>query len=199
MDGHHLKTVPSRLSIDSLHRLLREGAVVAGPPPRSPAATGLRAADATLEFERTVNGVGLVSIGDKQFVVGVALAGQRIRIRLEGDVGHVVSDGVVVRSFPCALAPSKRQRLQGARLAEDTPLPSTEPFVIGRLVDANGAISVGGQKIRVGHAHIRKTVDVLVEQQYLRITHQGTTIKVVARNTPKEVKRFKATGRAYVS
>jgi hypothetical protein len=199
LDGHHLKTVPSRLSIASLHRLIREGATVAGPPPRGPAATGLRAADTTLEFERTVNGCGLVSIGGRQFVVGLALAGQRARIHLEGDVGHVIQNCVVVRSFPCALEPSKRQRLQGARLPEATALPSTDPFVIGRLVSSNGTIVVGGQKIHVGRAHLRKTVEVLVEERYLRITHQGTTIKVVARNTPKEVNRFKATGRAYVS
>jgi hypothetical protein len=68
--------------------------VAVGPPPRAPAATCLRAADATLEFERTVNATGLISAGDTQFSVGVELAGQRVTIRLEGDVGHVVCDGV---------------------------------------------------------------------------------------------------------
>jgi transposase InsO family protein len=199
MEGQHLKTVPSRLSINSLHRLVREGATVAGPPPRGPAATGLRAADATLELERSVNGVGLVALGGKQFVVGIALAGQRVRIRLEGDIGHVISSGVVVRSFACALEPSKRQRLQGARLPDSTPLPSTEPIVVGRRVCATGVITVGGQRVVMGRAHRRKTVEVLVEQRYLRITHQGATIKVVARNTPREVNRFKATRGGYVS
>jgi transposase InsO family protein len=197
--GEHLKTVPSRLTINSLHRLLREDAVEAGPPPRGPAATGLRAADATLELERTVNGVGLVAMGGKQFSVGVALAGQRVHIRLDGDVGHVVADGVFVRSFACALEPSKRQRLQGARLADGTPLAGSRPTVVSRRVSVTGAIAVGGQKIQVGRTHRRKTVEVLVEQKYIRITDQGTTIKVVARNTPKEVNRFKAFGQAYVS
>ena len=165
MDGQHLKTVPSRLSIHSLHRLVREGAVEAGPPPRAPAATGLRAADATLELDRTVNGAGLVALGGKQFSIGIVLAGQRVRIRLEGDVGHVVSGGVIVRSFACALQPSKRQRLQGARLADGTPLVGAEPTVVGRRVSSSGAILVGGQKIQVGRAHRRKTVEVLVDQR----------------------------------
>jgi transposase InsO family protein len=199
MEGEHLKTVPSRLSVHSLHRLIREGATEGGPPPRGPAATGLRAANATLEFERTVNGVGLVGIGGKQFRVGFDLAGQRVRIHLEGDVGHVVRDGVVIRSFACALDPAKRQRLQGARLPDGKPVASTEPILVGRRVSSSGSVTVGGQHVYVGIAHRRKIVDVLVEPRYLKIIDQGTTIKVVARKTTKEVNRFKAFGKAYVS
>ena len=149
LDGEHLKTVPSRFSTNSLHRLLGEGAVPAGPPPRSPAATGLRAADATLELERTVNGAGLVSLADIQFRVGYPFAGERVRIVLEGDVAHVVRDGVVVRSFACALPPEKRQRLQGARVAEKVDL-RTEPLVVARRVSSSGVIRVGGQRVVVG-------------------------------------------------
>ena len=199
MEGEHLKTVPSRLSVHSLHRLIREGASEGGPPPRGPAATGLRAANATLEFERSVNGVGLVGIGGKQFRVGFDLAGQRVRIHLEGDVGHVVRDGVVIRSFACALDPAKRQRLQGARLPDGKPVGSTEPILVGRRVSSSGSVIVGGQHVYVGIAHRRKIVDVLVEPRYLKIIDQGTTIKVVARKTTKEVNRFKAFGKAYVS
>jgi len=199
MEGSHLKTVPSRLSTNSLQRLVREGATEAGPPPRGPAATGLRAANATLEFERTVNGVGLVGVGGRQFRVGFDLAGQRVRILLEGDVGHVVRDGVVIRSFACALEPAKRQRLQGARLPDGKPVGTSEPILVGRRVSADGQVIVGGQRIHVGNAHRRKIVDVLVEPRYLKIIDQGTTIKVVARKTTKEVNRFKAFGKAYVS
>jgi transposase InsO family protein len=199
IDGVHLKTVPSRLPIHSLHRLIGEGAVEAGPPPKGPAATGLRAANATLEFERTVNGVGLVGIGGKQISVGIDLAGQRVRIHLEGDVGHVVRSGVIVRSFACALEPAQRQRLQGARLADGKPVGSSEPMLVGRRVWSDGSISVGGQRIHVGLAHRRKVVDVLVEQRYLKVIDQGTAIKIVARKTTKEVNRFKASGKAYIS
>jgi len=199
LDGQHLKTVPSRLSIHSLHRLVREGATEAGPPPRGPAATGLRAADATLEFERTVNAPGLVSIGDKQFSVGSDLAGQRVTIHLVGDVGHVLIDGVVVRSFPCALEPSKRQRIQGARLPDGNAPLQTQPILVGRRVSSSGAIIVGGQQIYVGRAHIRKVVDVLVEGRYLKIIDQGSTIKVVPRKSTKEVSRFKAYGKTNFS
>ena len=195
LDGEHLKTVPSRLSTTSLHRLLGEGAVRAGPPPRSPAATGLRAADATLELERTVNGAGLVSLGDIQFRVGYHFAGERVRIVLQGDVAHVVRDGVVARSFACALPPEKRQRLQGARVAETVDL-RTEPLVVARRVSTSGSIRVGGQLVVVGSSHRRKIVEVLVEHRYLRIMENGVTLKTVARNTTKEVKRFKASGKA---
>ena len=135
MEGEHLKTVPSRLSVHSLHRLIREGATEGGPPPRGPAATGLRVANATLEFERSVNAVGLVGIGGKQFRVGFDLAGQRVRIHLEGDIGHVVRDGVVIRSFACALDPGKRQRLQWARLPD---WPASRP-ALNRSSSAGGS------------------------------------------------------------
>ena len=200
MEGTHLKTVPSRLSIHSLERLLREGAVEAGPPPRGPAATGLRAANATLEFERTVNAVGLIAAGGKQFSVGIDLAGQRVRIHLEGDLGHIVRDGVTIRSFACALEPAKRQRLQGARLPDGSlAVGAPQPILVGRVVSGTGQVTVGGQRVHVGRAHRGKVVDVLVESRYLKILDQGTTIKVVARKSTKEVNRFKATGRAYVS
>jgi hypothetical protein len=152
-----------------------------------------------LEFERTVNAVGSVSLGGKQFSVGSDLAGQRARIHLEGDVGHVVRDGVVVRSFACALEPAKRQRLQGARLPDGKPVGTTEPILVGRRVSSSGQLIVGGQRVHVGLAHRRKVVDVLVEPRYLKIIDQGSTIKVVARKSTKEVNRFKAFGKAYVS
>jgi transposase InsO family protein len=195
MGGSHLKTVPSRLSTNSLHRLVAEGAVRAGPPPRSPAAIGLRAAEATLELERTVNASGVISLADTQFSVGYQFAGERVRIILERDVAHVVRDGVVVRSFAAALPPAKRQRLQGARVAQNLDLRA-ETLVVARRVSAHGAIQVGGQHVVVGSSHRRKIVEVLVEHRYLRIMENGTTLKTVARNSTKEVKRFKASGKA---
>ena len=111
----------------------------------------------------------------------------------------MVRDGVIVRSFACALEPSKRQRLQGARLVEQEARLNTEPIVVGRRVSRSGDITVGGQRIHLGLTNATKTVEVLVETRYLRVMDQGATIKVVARNTPKEVNRFKATGKAYGS
>ena len=64
----------------------------------------------------------------------------------------------------------------------------------------SGDITVfGGQRIHLGLTNATKTVEILVEARYLRVMDQGATIKVVARNTPKEVNRFKATGKAYRS
>ena len=108
-------------------------------------------------------------------------------------------DGVVIRSFACALDAAKRQRLQGARLPDGKPVGSSEPILVGRRVGSDGSVIVGGQRIHAGLAHRRKIVDVLVEPRYLKIIDQGTTIKVVARKTTKEVNRFKASGKAYVS
>jgi hypothetical protein len=72
----------------------------------------------------------------------------------------------------------------------------TEHLVVARRVSTSGAIRVGGQVVVVGSAHRRKIVEVLVEHRYLRIMENGATLKTVARNSTKEVKRFKASGKA---
>jgi hypothetical protein len=62
LDGQHLKTLPSRLTSIDLARLRAQGARPAGPPPARPSGTQL-SAGAPVEIHRSVNAVGMVSIG----------------------------------------------------------------------------------------------------------------------------------------
>lgn len=78
------------------------------------------------------------------FPVEADLAGHRVRIHLKGDVCHIVRDRMAIRSFPCVLDPTKRERLQGARIPRESS---------GR------EHRDGGQRIHVGLAHRRKVVD----------------------------------------
>jgi hypothetical protein len=86
--GMLLKTLPSRLSSLDLTRLARAGAREAGPPParRLP---GLLHGD-PVELDRVVNAVGVISIADQKLHAGSPLAGQRITIRLDGQLAHIV-------------------------------------------------------------------------------------------------------------
>jgi len=92
--GHRIKTLPSRLDARDLARLAAAGAQPAGPPPLPPAC-----GDVT-EAGRTVNAPGDVSLGDHIICAGLPLAGQRVTLRLDGPVAHILAGGVLVRTPP---------------------------------------------------------------------------------------------------
>jgi hypothetical protein len=121
--GWRVKTVPSRLSEVDVARLRKADARPAGPPPAGPS-PGALAASNCVEVDRLVNGIGGVTLLNRLVLVGVPLAGQRARIRLDGNVMHVITqDGKLWRTLPCPIPPGQRHRLQGVRLAGPAPLP----------------------------------------------------------------------------
>jgi hypothetical protein len=127
--------------------------------------------------------------------VGSPLAGQRARIRLDGQVMHVITqDGILWRTLPCPIPPGQRHRLQGVRLAGPDPLPQPR-LAIQRKVSSRGGIQVARQRIQVGFPHAGKTVTVELGDTTLRIIDQhGELITTVPRNGTGEISRFKAYG-----
>jgi hypothetical protein len=89
LDGHQIKTLPSRLDRRDIARLTAAGALPAGPPPMPPPAGSI------IELERTVTAAGNISIG-----AGLPLAGQRVTVQLDGPVAHILASGVLVRTVP---------------------------------------------------------------------------------------------------
>lgn len=75
LDGARLKTVPSRLTVAQLHRLLADGGRPAGPPPM---VSGPVQPGDPIEVDRTVTGNGLIALAGRQHPIGYDLAGQRI-------------------------------------------------------------------------------------------------------------------------
>lgn len=109
--GWRIKTVPSRLSAVDLARLRQNGARPAGPAPAGNA-PGALAATSCVEVQRLVNSAGIITLGNHLVQVGSPLAGQRARIRLDGQVMHVITqDGVLWRTLPCPISPGQRHRL----------------------------------------------------------------------------------------
>ena len=53
-----------------------------------------------VEVDRVVNASGLVSLAGRYVSAGQALAGHRVTLRLDGDLAHVIDDGVLVRTLP---------------------------------------------------------------------------------------------------
>ncbi len=194
IDGWRIKTVPSRLSAVDLVRLRNAGARPAGPPPAGPA-PGVLAATSCVEVQRLVNSAGIITLGSQVIQVGSPLAGQRARIRLDGQVMHVITqDGVLWRSLPCPIPPGQRHRLQGVRLAGPEPLPP-QAHAVQRKVSSRGGIQVARQRIQVGFSQAGQTVTIQLGDTALRIIDQdGELITTVPRASTGEISRFKAYG-----
>jgi hypothetical protein len=194
IDGWPIKTVPSRLTAADLARLRSAGARPAGPPPAGPA-PGALAATSCVEVQRLVNSAGIITLANRGIQVGSPLAGQRARLRLDGQVMHVITqDGILWRTMPCPIPPGQRHRLQGVRLAGPDPLPAPD-LTIQRKVSSRGGIQVAHQRIQVGFHHAGQTVTIELGDTSLRIIDQhGELITTVPRNGSGEITRFKAYG-----
>jgi transposase InsO family protein len=186
LDGYRIKTLPSRLDARDLARLAAAGATPAGPPPLPPAS------DDVIEVERTVNASGNVSIGNHIISAGLPLAGQRITLRLDGPVVHILSGGILARTIACPVPPEARSRLRGGRAGTAQPPRLPDSLTVTRRVSVRGAIMIGGQKIQVGLAYARKTVEVTVESDTYQVrVEPGITI-TAARTTSRDIRRHKA-------
>ena len=95
LDAYRIKTLPSRLDARDLARLAAAGARPAGSPPLPAASVDV------IEVERTVNASGNVSLGNQMISAGLPLAGQRITLRLDGPVAHILSGGTLARTSAC--------------------------------------------------------------------------------------------------
>jgi hypothetical protein len=142
--------------------------------------------------DRLVNGIGGVTLLNRLVLVGVPLAGQRARLRLDGQLMHVITqDGKLWRTLPCPIPPGQRHRLQGVRLAGPAPLPEAA-LTVQRRVSRRGSIMVARQKIQVGMTHAGKIVTVACEKNSFRLVIDGDTVAEVPRLTSREIDRYKA-------
>ena len=186
LDGHRIKTLPSRLDARDLARLAAAGARPAGPPPLPPAAGHVT------EVDRTVNASGNVSLGDRIVSAGLPLAGQRVTLRLDGPVAHILAGGVLARTVACPVPREARPRLRGARPGTAQPPRLPEPLIVARRVPVRGSVMVGGQKIQVGLAHARKTVEVTAGTDTCEIAVETGVTVTAARTTSRDIRRHKA-------
>ncbi len=143
-----------------------------------------------------MNPGGMVSLGDTALRAGIPLAGQRVTIRLDRDLAHVVlANGTLWRTTAFTLTPTKRARLQGARPAGQIPEVSNRPVRVERKVSSRGGIQVTNQRVQVGLRHAGTIVSVEVQDTTLVVRDDnGTTIKDVPRQNHQEVRRHKAYG-----
>jgi hypothetical protein len=184
--GHRIKTLPSRLDAKDLARLRANGAVPAGAPPLPPPS------GAVIEVERTVNASGNISVGNHVISAGSPLAGQRVTVRLDGPVAHILAGGTTVRTVACPVPQPARHRLRGVRAGTASPPRLPEPLQVKRRVSVRGAIMIGGQRIQVGLPHAGKTAEITVGSDTYQITVEDGITIAAPRTTSRDIKRHKA-------
>jgi hypothetical protein len=118
-----------------------------------------------------------------------------VTLRLDGDLAHVIDDGVLVRTLPAPVPPALRRRPHGVRLAvPDRPVP-TRPLRVQRRVSARGVTQVAGQRLPVGFAHRHTLVGVVVQETEFHVYDQaGEPLAAIPRTSGKEVTRTKGYG-----
>jgi hypothetical protein len=140
-----------------------------------------------VEVQRLVNAAGIITLGNQAIQVGSPMAGQRARIRLDGQVMHVITqDGVLWRSLPCPIPPGQRHKLQGVRPGGPEPLPP-QAQTVQRKVSSRGGIQVARQRIQVGFPHAGQIVTIQLGDTTLRVTGQdGELITTVPRQQRRD-------------
>ncbi|GAA3610568.1 hypothetical protein GCM10022236_10290 [Microlunatus ginsengisoli] len=148
-----------------------------------------------VELERTVTAIGLVALGGRFLQVGSPLAGQRVTLRLDDHLIHVIADGRLWRTLPSPIDPATRRRLRGARVAGPPPPIEHDPIRVQRRVSCRGQAQVCGQRIQIGLPHAGKIVTIEIGDDHFNIYDQHETMLcMVPRTTTKEVTRYKAYG-----
>ncbi len=121
-----------------------------GPPPIS---AGRVQPGAPIEVERTINATGLLALAGRQHPAGFHLAGQRVTVRLDHRVMHLLGpDRTVLRSLPNPLTAAEVSRIRDGRPGGPAPVPAADVLRVDRRVSCRGSISIAGQKIRSGSA-----------------------------------------------
>ena len=125
-----------------------------------------------MEVDRLVNGIGGVTLLNRLILVGSPLAGQRARLRLDGQLMHVLTQDGSAVAHPALphparpAAPAPRRPPGRAR-----PLPEAT-LTVQRRVSSRGGIQVARQRIQVGMTHAGKIVTVDLREQQLPAGHR---------------------------
>nr|WP_163017306.1 hypothetical protein [Streptomyces chartreusis] len=164
-------------------------------PPAAPAAArqGHLRPGAVVELDRNVDQSGIAQLGGVAVTIGYELANQRVTLRLDGHLLHVVHEGVLAKTLPAPIDADQRAGRRGARVVTgELPPPAAGAVRVERKVPADGVIMVARQRLRVGRTYAGELVTVHVEDTYFRITLNGTELSLHPRKEQRPVTRFRA-------
>jgi hypothetical protein len=132
-----------------------------------------------IDIERIVSASGNVTVGNHVISAGSQLAGQRVTLRLDGPVAHILANGSPVRTVACPVPQSAQHRLPG-------------PLTVTRRVSVRGAIMIGGQRIQAGLPHAGQTASITIGSGTCQITVPERLTMTAPRTTSRDILRHKA-------
>ena len=183
-----IKAMPSRLSIDDLRTLLDGDATQVD---ALPITTGPIKPGQPIETDHLVNATGYIGLANRSIGIRSQFAGQRLTIRLDSTVLHLINDGQLLRSLPSPLGAADLTHIQATRPAGPTPRATDEPITVQRRVSSQGVFQINGQKIRAGQTHAGKTATIDIGNNQLTIGIDGETVATVPQTSRKETTRHK--------
>uniref|UniRef100_UPI002F917762 hypothetical protein n=1 Tax=Kitasatospora sp. NBC_01519 TaxID=2903576 RepID=UPI002F917762 len=146
-----------------------------------------------IEADRNVNQFGIALLGKERVKIGYELANRRVTLRLDGQLMHVIHDGVLATTLPSPIDAAQRAGLRGAKVASgELPPPAAGAICVERKVPADSVIMVARQRLRVGRTYADELVTVHVEDTYFRVTLNGADLVVRPRKNQHPVTRFRA-------
>jgi transposase InsO family protein len=193
LGGELVRTRASRLSPSDLAEMRLRGARIAGPEPAPAAAPrGPLPAATAIEIDRTVGRDGDVQLAGHRAMVEVNLAGQRVTLRLDQGLMHVIAAGRLVKTVPAPIVADQAAKLPGARTAQQPlPPPPAPPLRAIRKIPADGITMVARQRLRVGRAHAGKTVTVVIEDTVFRVLYNDIELGVHARKSTEPIRQYR--------
>lgn len=200
MAGELIRTRHSRLTAEDLQALQLKGRPAGPEPaasaaPRGTAVTAAVSAD-PIELDRTVDRDGYVVLAGQRHLAGVHLSGQRVTVRLDRHLLHVIAGNHLVKTMPAPFLPDQVRRLNGSRTAiGPLPPPPPGPVKAMRTIPADGITMVAGQRLRIGRAHAGKTVLIVPDDNVFRVLHNDIEISTHTRKTDKPITHLRATTR----
>ncbi|NYJ19528.1 transposase InsO family protein [Leifsonia psychrotolerans] len=191
-----IKTIPSRLTTADLDRLKMRGARPGRSEPALPAVNPDRPSgiQGPVEVDRTATRDGVVTLLGHHLTLGVRNARQRVTLRIDGGLIHVIAGGHLVKTMPNPLSPLDAKRLSGVRQATTPlpPAPASGPQRVQRTVPKDGVVMVAGQRLRVGRTHTGKIITVIVEDHHFRVLDGEAELSLHARTSTKAIRNFNA-------
>jgi hypothetical protein len=145
-----------------------------------------------IDIERIVSASGNVTVGNHVISAGSQLAGQRVTLRLDGPVAHILASGSPVRTVACPVPQSAQHRLRGARAGTAGPPRLPGPLTVTRRVCVRGAIMIGGQRIQAGLPHAGQTASITIGSGTCQITVPERLTMTAPRTTSRDILRHKA-------
>jgi transposase InsO family protein len=142
---------------------------------------------APLMATRRVNRHGIVSFAAANYHVARWLAGQTVRISIEGELVSFHHRGVLVatrarthdpareRAALARQVSGRKPRKREANRPDHPVAPSTD--AVTRKVDTTGSISFAAASYRVGSAYARQQVQVAIVDDQVQIAFEGEVIR----------------------